>query len=202
MKVEYKGKKFDSELEVEYYVSLIHNPDVVDFTYHPTQIPNLVGKRSYTPDFIVKYIDRIEIVETKGYNPYSFRIDDAIHQAMLSKDEKWLKEYAALNGFNDDLKVEYKKIKYLQKFGWVDFNFKNPNTLANKRKDKISVLNHQIADFKAQLKEYDKLFKYEYLTAKITKKQKEWMHRFIERKIKEMREKEDGRNKKEDNNEG
>lgn len=201
MKIEYRGIKFDSELEVEYFKYLEKNDEVIDFLYHPHQIPNLVYKRGYTPDFIVKYEDRIEIIETKGYNPYSFRIDDAIHQAMLEKDEDFLKAYIDENGFDPTKKVVYRKIKYLQRFGWVDFNFKNPNTLANKRKDKISILNHQIADYKAQIKEYDKLFKYEYLTAKITKKQKEWLQRFIERKIKEMREKEDGKKQK-DNNEG
>ena len=33
--------------------------------------------------------------------------------------------------------IKYRKIKYMSKFGWVDFSFKNPNTIANKRKMKL-----------------------------------------------------------------
>ena len=95
-KVNYDGITFDSDLEVEYYKYLQElkaKCEVLNFYYHPDAIQNLVGKRSYTPDFLVAYQDRIEIVECKGYNPYSKMIDDQIHNVMLSKTEYFLKSY-------------------------------------------------------------------------------------------------------------
>ena len=95
-KVEHKGLVFDSQIEVDYYEHLDGLRlvgEVLNFYYHPNAIQNLVGKRSYTPDFLVAYPDRIEIVECKGYNPYSKMIDDQIHNVMLSKTEYFLKSY-------------------------------------------------------------------------------------------------------------
>lgn len=112
-KVHYKGIAFDSELEQNYYQyleGLVLKGQVLRFKYHPKQITNLVGKRSYTPDFLVQYNDHWEVVETKGYNPYSKMIDDAIHAAMLSKDEGYLQDYVIDNGFYCiNMPVVYKK---------------------------------------------------------------------------------------------
>lgn len=190
MKITYNEKSFDSELEVEYYKYLQENDEVIDFTYHPTQIPNLVFKRSYTPDFIVEYEDRIEVIETKGYNPYSFRIDDAIHSAMLSKDEMWLKDYVAENGFeSEDKEVIYRKIKKLIKYGWVDFDFKNPNTLSSKRKEKVINLKCENQILKTRLKDYDRYFKLTIIKDKRTKKQEQWIEAFIEETTNRLNEK-------------
>ena len=194
MKVKYKEVSFDSDLEVEYYKYLeegVKNGSILSFKYHPSQIPNLVGTRAYTPDFIVYYEDRIEVVEVKGYNPYSFRIDEQIHNAMLLKTEEWLKEYVRENSdFTQalmliDTKVVYRKIKYLKAYGWVDFDFKNPNTLSNQRKLKIDDLKQENKELKNQIKEWERYFKLS-RKAKLTANQKEFISEFLERKRNEL----------------
>lgn len=194
MKVKYKEIAFDSDLEVEYYKYLeegVKNGSILSFKYHPSQIPNLVGTRAYTPDFIVYYEDRIEVVEVKGYNPYSFRIDEQIHNAMLLKTEEWLKEYVRENSdFTQalmliDTKVVYRKIKYLKAYGWVDFDFKNPNTLSNQRKLKIDDLKQENKELRNQIKEWERYFKLS-RKAKLTANQKEFISEFLERKRNEL----------------
>ncbi len=197
-KVEYLGIKFDSELEVEYYKYLedkYKRGFVLDFIYHPMQIPNLVGKRAYTPDFLVLYLDHIEIVETKGFNPYSKMIDDQIHNVMLSKNEKYLSGYVYTNienapqrftrnewwEFAELQRVSYKKIKYLKAYGFVDWDFKNPNTLANKRKEKINDLSaelKELKEFKKNTLRYWKLFYNGISGKKLTKAQNEFMSKY------------------------
>ena len=96
-KVKYDGITFDSELEVEYYKyleELRRKGEVVTFSYHPAIPIKITKNNTYTPDFCVFYWNkRIEIVETKGYNPYSKMKDDMIHQVMLAKSEQELKDY-------------------------------------------------------------------------------------------------------------
>lgn len=194
-KIEYKGLMFDSELEVNYCKYIERRMmvgEILDFIYHPSQISNLTGKRSYTPDFIVVYKDRIEVVETKGYNPYSKMIDDAIHQVMLTKSEEWLLQYVFENKNRlryirlDETKkyrVVYKKIKYLQAFGFVDWDFKNPNTLANKRKAKIQEQNSEIKELRDFKKNAVRYFNYHLKIVKnekLTKSQKEWYNNYVE----------------------
>ena len=183
MKVEYNGKTFDSELEVEYYKYLEQKTDVLRFIYHPKQIPNFVGKRSYTPDFIVQYQDHWEIVECKGYNPYSKMIDDQIHTIMQQKDETWLRSYIQFNGYYCiDIPVKYVKVKYLKAYGFVDWDFKNPNTIANKRKAKINDLNSEIKDLREFKKNAERYFKYHLKIVKnekLTKQQKEWYYNYV-----------------------
>ena len=208
-KVEYLGIKFDSELEVEYYKhlqELYKNHEIEDFNYHPDSIPNLAGKRSYTPDFIVLYKDRIEIVETKGYNPYSKMIDDQIHNIMLSKSPEWLSGYIIGNLANHVIrfaptfekwevlainkKVVYKKIKYLKAYGFVDWDFKNPNTLANKRKEKINDLSAELKELKEFKKNALRYWNYKFKQAckeKLTKKQEEWLECYGCDMIEELR---------------
>ena len=200
-KVEYDNIKFDSELEVDYYKHLRElekKGEVLDFIYHPNQIPELVGRRSYTPDFIVLYNDRIEIIETKGYNPYSKMIDDQIHNVMLSKTKYFLSSYVcdnlsrtAVNRkkwntwdslVNDD-KVIYKKIKYLKAYGFVDYDFKNPNTIANKRKEKINEQKDEIKELKDFKKDAERYFRYHLKVVynkKLTKAQREWYYKYVE----------------------
>lgn len=196
-KVNYCGITFDSELEVEYYKYLKEQYDkgeVLDFIYHPESIENLVGKRSYKPDFIVLYDDRIEIIETKGYNPYSKMIDDQIHNVMLSKTPTYLANYVLKNKlywlrFEDwernltALNVVYKKIKYLKAYGFVDWDFKNPNTIANKRKEKINDLSAEIKELRDFKKNAVRYFGYHLKIVKnekLTKPQKEWYYKYVE----------------------
>lgn len=201
-KVNYDGITFDSELEVEYYKYLQHNPGVKmieGFIYHPTPIPNLIGKRSYTPDFLVLYADsHAEIVECKGYNPYSKMIDDQIHNVMLSKSDDFLTQYVlgyALADWEETKDsgllcnwlsvrhVTYKKVKYLKAYGFVDWDFKNPNTLANKRKEKILSQKDEIKELQEFKKNAERYFKYHLKIVKnekLTKPQKEWYYKYVE----------------------
>lgn len=183
-KVNYDGITFDSELEVEYYKFIEQRNDVLRFVYHPKKIPNLVGKRSYTPDFLVQYMDHFEIVECKGYNPYSKMIDDQIHTIMQSKDEEWLRDYIRYNGYYCiDWPVKYVKVKYLQAYGFVDWDFKNPNTLANKRKEKILSQKDEIKELKDFKKNAERYFTYHIKIVKnekLTKPQREWYYKYVE----------------------
>lgn len=198
-KVNYAGKTFDSELEVEYYKYLCENDDVWDFVYHPEPIQNLVGKRSYTLDFMVLYKDHIELVECKGYNPYSKMIDDQIHNVMLSKDSQWLADYVLsviykheeenktrfmlCKNLAEAKKVIYRKIKYLKAYGFVDYDFKNPNTLANKRKEKIIEQKDEIKELRDFKKDAERYFRYHLKIVdnkKLTKPQKEWYFKYVE----------------------
>ena len=195
-KVKYDGIQFDSELEVEYYkylCELWHKGEVLEILYHPKAIENLIGKRSYTPDFCVLYPDRIEIIETKGYNPYSKMIDDQIHNVMLSKNQElrdWLNEnYDAIYdnriqvNFNS-FRVSYKKVKYLKAYGFVDWDFKNPNTIANKRKEKINDLSTEIKALRDFKKDAERYFRYHIKVVqneKLTKPQKEWYYNYVKK---------------------
>ena len=196
-KVEYDFITFDSELEVEYYKylkELAIKGEVLNFYYHPDAIKNLVGKRSYTPDFLVAYQDRIEIVECKGYNPYSKTIDDQIHNVMLSKTEYFLKSYICdvkarhiqffcSKEWDTEKKVVYRKVKYLKAYGFVDWDFKNPNTIANKRKEKINEQAQELKELKEFKKNTLRYFTYHLKIVnneKLTKAQREWYFKYVE----------------------
>ena len=201
-KVKYGDITFDSELEVEYYKcldELWHKGEVLEILYHPKAIENLIGKRSYTPDFCVLYPDRIEIIETKGYNPYSKMIDDQIHNVMLSKNQWFLANYVAgtrmywtrFEDWDRNIKngnVVYKKLKYLKAYGFVDWDFKNPNTIANKRKEKINEQQDEIKALKDFKKNAERYFTY-YVKlknmGKLTKPQREWYINFEKELMKE-----------------
>ena len=197
-KVKYNDITFDSELEVEYYKYLEeqwHKGVVLEILYHPKAIENLVGKRSYTPDFIVLYDDRIEIIETKGYNPYSKMIDDQIHNVMLSKNQWFLANYVAgtrmywtrFEDWDRNIKngnVVYKKIKHIKAYGFVDWDFKNPNTIANKRKEKINDLSTEIKALRDFKKDAERYFRYHLKIVnneKLTKPQKEWYYNYVKK---------------------
>lgn len=189
MPVIYKdGIKFDSELELLYYENLqckYAKGEILDFIYHPMQIMQLVGKRSYTPDFIVIYKDIVEIVETKGFNPYSKRIDDAIHEVMNTKTEEWLRDYVSMNTrmIPEGASVVYKKYKYLKAYGFVEWDFKNPNTIANKRKEKIETQKDEIKELREFKKNQLRYLKYMNATKPLTKSQREWLHDYTENVI-------------------
>ena len=197
-KVKYDDITFDSEIEVEYYkylVELYEKGVISDFYYHP-EIPIKITKNnSYTPDFVTFYMDnKIEIVETKGYNPYSKMRDDMIHQVMLSKSEQELRDWLNKNfdsvydnkfqlKFNN-YRVVYRKVKYLKAYGFVDWDFKNPNTIANKRKEKINDLSSEIKELRDFKKEAERYFRYHLKIVnneKLTKPQKEWYYNYTKK---------------------
>lgn len=195
-KVKYDNITFDSELEVEYYkylVELYENGVITSFYYHPAIPIKITKNNTYTPDFVVFYLDRrIEIVETKGYNPYSKMRDDMIHQVMQSKPEQelrdWLKENFSFNIYlyidGDNYSVVYRKVKYLKAYGFVDWDFKNPNTIANKRKEKINDLSTEIKELRDFKKEAERYFRYHLKIVnneKLTKPQKEWYYNYMKK---------------------
>ena len=195
-KVKYDDITFDSELEVEYYkylVELYEKGVITSFYYHPAIPIKITKNNTYTPDFVVFYLDRrIEIVETKGYNPYSKMRDDMIHQVMLSKPEQelrdWIKENFDFNFYlyvdGDNYRVVYRKVKYLKAYGFVDWDFKNPNTIANKRKEKINDLSSEINELRDFKKEAERYFRYHLKIVnneKLTKPQKEWYYKYMKK---------------------
>ena len=197
-KVKYDDITFDSELEVEYYkylVGLYEKGVITSFYYHPSIPIKITKNNTYTPDFVVFYLDnKIEIVETKGYNPYSKMRDDMIHQVMQSKSEQelrdWLnKNYDSLYDNKFQLKfnnysVVYRKVKYLKAYGFVDWDFKNPNTIANKRKEKINDLSSEIKELRDFKKEAERYFRYHLKIVnneKLTKPQKEWYYNYTKK---------------------
>ena len=197
-KVKYDDITFDSELEVEYYkylVELYANGVITSFYYHPSIPIKITKNNTYTPDFVVFYLDRrIEIVETKGYNPYSKMRDDMIHQVMQSKSEQELRDWLNKNydsvydnkfqlKFNN-YRVVYRKVKYLKAYGFVDWDFKNPNTIANKRKEKINDLSTEIKELRDFKKEAERYFRYHLKIVnneKLTKPQKEWYYNYTKK---------------------
>lgn len=195
-KINYKDIFFDSQLEVDYYQHLEQlqtSGEVVDFIYHPLQIPNLVYSRSYTPDFIVLYKgSRVEVVETKGWSQFSYKIDDQIHNAMKALSRSELRDYVNKNldrfknvkfRFNaNGLEVVYRKLKHLKAYGWVDYEWKNPNTLANQRKIKIEELEQVLKAQNKKLKNCERYIDYILKIQdgqKITKQQREWCINFV-----------------------
>ena len=195
-KVKYDDITFDSDLEVEYYkylVELYAKGVITSFYYHPAIPIKITKNNTYTPDFVVFYLDRrIEIVETKGYNPYSKMRDDMIHQVMLSKSEQelrdWIKENYDFNFYlyvdGDNYRVVYRKVKYLKAYGFVDWDFKNPNTIANKRKEKINDLSSEIKELREFKKEAERYFRYHLKIVnneKLTKPQKEWYYNYTKK---------------------
>lgn len=176
--------QFDSELEINYYKYLLDlkkSGEVVGFIYHPASL-QILNNNKYTPDFIVEFKDEIKIIETKGYNQFSFQRDNMIHNIMLSKSEDELKAYVSSNGFTSNKKVSYEKIKYLKSFGFVDFSFKNPNTLSNQRKNKILELGTEIKALKKEIKEWERYYKLSHKEKKLTTKEVEFMREFIKNK--------------------
>ena len=190
-KVEYDGITFDSEWEKDYYIYLKEELKADFIKYHPEPIFDLVARKKYTPDFIYCKEDTISVVEVKGgYNPYANHFqDDMIHKEMKAKDYRWLYNYFWKNGINfansEDgyYDLKYEKVKKLKK-GWVDYDFKNPNTIANKRKEKINDLSSEIKELRDFKKEAERYFRYHLKIVnneKLTKPQKEWYYNYTKK---------------------
>lgn len=180
------GITFDSEWEKEYYIYLRDVFKADKTIFHPEPIYDLVARKQYTPDFIYVKGDTVSVVEVKGgYNPYANHFqDDMIHKEMKAKDRQWLARYFYKNGIvvKDTDILKYEKVKKLKQ-GWVDYDFKNPNTIANKRKEKINDLSVEIKELRDFKKNAERYFKYHLKIVKnekLTKPQKEWYYKYVE----------------------
>ena len=157
MKFTYNGITFDSELELNYY-NWLKSVDI-DFVYqdvykkNPIQI-NLGRRKTYTPDFITydEHEQVITIIELKGYNKWTGNEDNNIMDFMkyqVANHQEFLIDWLKSNGiYRDGYKVEYVRLKFLKGTGFVDYNYKNPNSLSNKRKEKITELEKEIKSLK------------------------------------------------------
>ena len=185
-KVRYDNIVFDSELEVEYYIYLRENN--IRFIYqneyknNPIKI-NLGRRKTYTPDFIVFDDENkiIKIIELKGYAKWSANEDNNIMDFMRNKvatDKDFLIEWLAqLDIDTRGWDIDYSRLKHLKAYGFVDFNFKNPNTISNQRKNKIIELQSQLKELELYKKNVERYFSY-LRKDKLTKQQKEWKIKF------------------------
>lgn len=187
MKETYKNRTFDSTLEIQYFQFLEENN--IRFLYQdqyknkPIKI-NLGRRKTYTPDFIVfDDINKIiKIIELKGYAKWSANEDNNIMDFMRNKvatDKDFLISW--LCEIDIDTRgwdIEYYRLKHLKSFGWVDYDFKNPNTIANKRKAKINELEIEIKELKEYKKNVQRYFSYLSKSDKLNKQQKEWKLNF------------------------
>lgn len=184
MKTNYNDIEFDSDLEAEYYKYLQTNNIRFKYQneYSRTPIKISLGRRkTYTPDFVV-YDDenkKIRIIETKGYAKWSANEDNNIMDFMKYQVSEnpaflisWLKE---ANLYEEGYSLEYQRIRYNKTFGWVDYNFKNPNTLANKRKEKIKELELEVKSLQKFQKDTIKYFKLMKSTKKRSLSQSEFI---------------------------
>lgn len=84
-KVSLDGKKFDSKAERDYYSSLLllkRAGEVIDFKMQEEFVLQdgfLRGKKKYRPikyraDFVVKYKDRTEVVDVKGFETQIYKM--------------------------------------------------------------------------------------------------------------------------------
>lgn len=193
-RVQYDNIWFDSEMELDYYKHLRSN--IVEFIYQdklktPIKV-NLGRRKNYTPDFIVfdNVNKEIVITELKGYSKWNGNEDDNImnfmkHQVEFDQDFliDWLKE-------NDEYRlgytVNYKRLKFLKGHGFVDYDFKNPNSRINVLRRKNEELNELNKYLNKELKDYRKYFKLMNSEKKLTKTSKEWLDSFVENTKKEM----------------
>ncbi len=187
MKETYKNRTFDSTLEIQYFQFLEENN--IRFLYQdqyknkPIKI-NLGRRKTYTPDFIVfDDVNKIiKIIELKGYAKWSANEDNNIMDFMRNKvatDKDFLISW--LCEIDIDTRgwdIEYYRLKHLKSFGWVDYDFKNPNTIANKRKAKINELEIEIKELKEYKKNVQRYFSYLSKDNKLNKQQKEWKLNF------------------------
>lgn len=189
-KVMYDNLTFDSELEVEYYKCL--KEDGINFLYQneyrktPIHI-NLGRRKTYVPDFIVfdDWTKTIVITELKGYAKWSANEDNNIMDFMRNKvatDVGFLAEWLAeCNIDTRGWDISYKRLKLIKSIGFVDYDYKNPNSIANKRKEKISVLTTDIKQLEAFKKNVDRYYSYirkMRKKEKLTKSQKEWIYNY------------------------
>ena len=184
-KVLYDEIMFDSEWEKDYYCYLKNELKADFIKYHPDPIFDLVARKQYTPDFIYIKDDTYSVVEVKGnYNPFANHFqDDMIHKEMKAKNYRWLYNYFWKNGIlfthSEDgyYDLKYEKVKKLKQ-GWVDYDFKNPNTIANKRKEKINELSSELKELRQFKKDTIRYFSL-HNKPKLTAPQKEFIAKYL-----------------------
>lgn len=185
-KVRYDNIIFDSELEVEYYKYLKENNIRSMYQNEYKNIPikiNLGRRKTYTPDFIVFDDENkiIKIIELKGYAKWSANEDNNIMDFMKNKvatDKDFLIEWLAqLDIDTRGWDIDYSRLKHLKAYGFVDFNFKNPNSISNQRKNKIIELEKEIKELELYKKNVERYFSY-LRKDKLTKQQQEWKLKF------------------------
>lgn len=185
----YNGLSFDSEWEKDYYIHLLNDLKINENNIWRNIKPftDLVARKRYTPDMI--YYNKAEkkfyIVEIKGnYNPFANHFqDEMIHKEMKAKDQDELRQYVSENGIETyfDEKFQYIKIKYLKAYGWVDYDWKNPNTRVSQQKAKINDLSAELKELKEFKKNALRYWSYKFKQAnkeKLTKKQCEWLESY------------------------
>lgn len=184
-KITYNGITFDSEWEKDYYLYLMNDLKINENNIWRNIKPftDLMARKKYTPDMI--YYNKTEkkfyIVEIKGnYNPFANHFqDDMIHKEMKAKTQDELRHYIIENGIETyfDDTFQYIKLKYLKAHGWVDYDWKNPNTRVSQQKAKINEQKDEIKELKEYKKMTERWLKYHFKLVsggKLTKQQFEW----------------------------
>ena len=186
-KVNYDNLSFDSEWEKEFYLHLINDLGISKNNIWRNILPitGLIARKRYTPDFIFLKDKTFHIVEVKGnYNPYANHFqDEMIHKEMKAKDQDELRQYVSINGIDTyfDDKFIYEKVKFLKAYGWVDYDWKNPNTRVSQQKEKINDLSAELKELKEFKKNALRYWSYKFKQAnkeKLTKKQCEWLENY------------------------
>lgn len=190
MKINYENIVFDSELEMNYFIYLKENN--IKYLYQdkyrdkPIKI-NLGRRKTYVPDYIIFDEENkvIKIIELKGYAKWSANEDNNIMDFMKNKvltDKQFLIDWLVSLDINVcGYDIDYQRLKHLKNFGFVDFDFKNPNTLSNQRKNKIIELEQEIKENKEYRKNVERYFSYLRNIKngkKLTKAQIEWKNKF------------------------
>lgn len=186
MKINYDNLTFDSELEIKYYQSLKDND--ADFVYQnvyknkPIKI-NLGRRKTYTPDFVVYDNDlkQIVVTELKGYAKWSANEDNNICDFMKNKaetDKEFIKDWLTSNNLmKKGYTIVFKRLKFLKSYGFVDYDFKNPNTIAKKRLDKIKKLDASVHDLTKELDDFKRYYRYK-KKVKLNGSQVKWLREF------------------------
>lgn len=194
-KVNYDGLSFDSEWEKEFYLHLINDLGISKNNIWRNILPitGLIARKRYTPDFIYLKNKTFHIIEVKGnYNPYANHFqDEMIHKEMKNKTKDDLREYISINGIDTyfDDKFIYEKVKFLKAYGWVDYDWKNPNTRVSQQKAKINDLSTELKELKEFKKNTMRYFGYslKLITGKkLTKSQIAWQNNYFDKMMKEV----------------
>lgn len=190
MKEIYKNRYFDSLLEVEYFKYLEEKN--IRFLYQdqyktkPIKI-NLGRRKTYVPDFIVFDDENkiVTIIEMKGYAKWTANEDNNIMDFMKNKvayDRDFLIDWLVsldldICGYD----IEYQRLKHLKGIGFVDYNYKNPNSRVNVLKRNKLQLEQELKDLNNYKKSVERYFSYLKNinnNKKLTKPQKEWKEKF------------------------
>ena len=190
MKETYKNRIFDSLLEVEYFKHLEEKN--IRFLYQdqyktkPIKI-NLGRRKTYVPDFIVFDDENkiVTIIEMKGYAKWTANEDNNIMDFMKNKvayDRDFLIDWLVsldldICGYD----IEYQRLKHLKGIGFVDYNYKNPNSRVNVLKRNKLQLEQELKELNNYKKDIERYFNYIRNinnNKKLTKPQKEWKEKF------------------------